>query len=569
MTRRVPGTGLSHHPFSSVGILVGLLVVFAGLPVVAAPWPAETVGTNIASSGSLPGTQEVSGAVWNPVWNRLFVVDDNSGRISCLDRDGGHIESWTVSVTDKDHEAVTFADFASSNVFVGVEQSPAGEVVRKVRKFLLQANHQAALQQEWILTEMNTGAANSGLEGLTFVPDAFLRQFPDTTGAVYNNGRGSRYGSGGLFFASLQDNGVVYVYDLDAAGNTTNKVFVRQFAPVSGRADLADLEFDRTSGLLYCLWDNANKLAAWMLPTVAEPAGHVYMEWDLWSGGGARSDEGIAVANTCGVNGTTQLFVCDDTAENIWRFDQWPCPPVVTIAATDAHASETNVADTAQFTVTRSGPTTTALSTDYTITGSASDGVDYAALSKTISLPAGATQAVITVTPIPDLLAEGDENVVLTLSTPVACVLGDPGSASAMIHDKPFDAWRAAHFTTGELGDPLISGPEADPDHDGLANLMEYAFALVPQEASVLSWSTPQIVANFLTLSYTRPQPPPPDVRYEGETSAILPGAWTADAVELAVTTNSNGTATVTIRDSVSIATAPQHFLRLRIRLQP
>ena len=54
-------------------------------------WPAETNPVNIApTDGSLTGTQEVSGAVWNPVQGRLYVVDDNSGGITSMDSDGGN-----------------------------------------------------------------------------------------------------------------------------------------------------------------------------------------------------------------------------------------------------------------------------------------------------------------------------------------------------------------------------------------------------------------------------------------------------------------------------------------------
>ena len=44
----------------------------------------------------------------------------------------------------------------------------------------------------------------------------------------------------------------------------------------------------------------------------------------------------------------------------------------------------------------------------------------------------------------------------------------------------PFAAWQAANFTPAQLADPLVSGPAADPDKDGIANLAEYAFNLPP-----------------------------------------------------------------------------------------
>src|ERR1043166_6066549 len=97
-------------------------------------WPAETSPVNIGSG--LPGSQQVSGAVWNPVTQRLFIVDDNSGSITSMDSNGANRTTYTVGPSgDTDHEAITIVDYNSSTVFVGVEQSPDGVVARKIRQY--------------------------------------------------------------------------------------------------------------------------------------------------------------------------------------------------------------------------------------------------------------------------------------------------------------------------------------------------------------------------------------------------------------------------------------------------
>lgn len=51
-----------------------------------------------------------------------------------------------------------------------------------------------------------------------------------------------------------------------------------------------------------------------------------------------------------------------------------------------------------------------------------------------------------------------------------------------------YTAWRDAEFTAGQVADPLVSGPDADPDRDGYANVEEYAFGgdpLVPDAALI------------------------------------------------------------------------------------
>ena len=50
-----------------------------------------------------------------------------------------------------------------------------------------------------------------------------------------------------------------------------------------------------------------------------------------------------------------------------------------------------------------------------------------------------------------------------------------------------FDLWRATNFSAAELSDPAVSAATADPDADGLCNLLEYAWALDPHVADSAS----------------------------------------------------------------------------------
>ena len=64
-----------------------------------------------------------------------------------------------------------------------------------------------------------------------------------------------------------------------------------------------------------------------------------------------------------------------------------------------------------------------------------------------------------------------------------------------------FSAWQATKFTTEELADLEISGPNADPDGDGRKNLIEYAYGLDPLVADQ-DESTSAVGPNGLTLTY-------------------------------------------------------------------
>jgi serralysin len=119
--------------------------------------------------------------------------------------------------------------------------------------------------------------------------------------------------------------------------------------------------------------------------------------------------------------------------------------PTVTIRATDPNAAEkgpTGAPDTGTFTVYRT--TTPCLSCTltvyYSISGTATNGVDYLTLSGSVTILGGATSATIVVKPIDDFLHEGTETVDAKL---IACpssspcyIIGTPNTATVKIADN-------------------------------------------------------------------------------------------------------------------------------------
>ncbi|PYI87333.1 MAG: hypothetical protein DME26_06490 [Verrucomicrobia bacterium] len=115
--------------------------------------------------------------------------------------------------------------------------------------------------------------------------------------------------------------------------------------------------------------------------------------------------------------------------------DTTPAVPMVTVTASDASASE-SAGDTGTFTVSRTSSSTSALTVNYTLAGIALNGTDYNLLPNSITIPAGASSAAVNVTPIDDMLVEGPETVILTLSADAAYAVGSPVSASLTIADN-------------------------------------------------------------------------------------------------------------------------------------
>ncbi len=108
--------------------------------------------------------------------------------------------------------------------------------------------------------------------------------------------------------------------------------------------------------------------------------------------------------------------------------------PAVSIAATDDTAYEAG-SNPGEFILTRSGNTNADLTVNLTISGTASNGVDYTVISNSAVIPAGATETVIALTPINDVLVEGNETVQLTIVSNAAYAVLAPGGALATIVD--------------------------------------------------------------------------------------------------------------------------------------
>ena len=179
-----------------------------------------------------------------------------------------------------------------------------------------------------------------------------------------------------------------------------------------------------------------------------------------------------------------------------------PTPtPVVQIIASDAVAGEFGT-NTARITlVCPNGTNTAPLVVNYSVSGTATPGVDYAALPGTITIPAGVLATNILILPLGNNLATNQATVTLTLAGSTNYVFTNLASATAVILDRPINNWLRANFSAAELTNALISGDAADPDHDGLPNLIEYAVGLAPNTANANPFS-PWVTNGIFTITY-------------------------------------------------------------------
>jgi len=115
--------------------------------------------------------------------------------------------------------------------------------------------------------------------------------------------------------------------------------------------------------------------------------------------------------------------------------------PVITVVATDATAAETAAGvppNPGQFTLSRTGSTSAALTVALSLGGTATNGTDYTSIPATASFAAGSATALINVSVLDDLLVEGTETVALTLLAGAGYSVGTPGAATVSILDNDF-----------------------------------------------------------------------------------------------------------------------------------
>lgn len=109
--------------------------------------------------------------------------------------------------------------------------------------------------------------------------------------------------------------------------------------------------------------------------------------------------------------------------------------PKVSVVASAANAAEAD-RKPGQFTINRTGDTSSALTVNFDLSGTALNGIDYDRAANSLTIPSGQASANLTITPIDDSEVEGDETVILTLSENAGYTIGTPNTATVTIGDN-------------------------------------------------------------------------------------------------------------------------------------
>lgn len=273
----------------------------------ATTWPGNTPGTQIVlgNQSTDDTTFESSGAVWNPATSKVYVVDDE-GWIASMSSGGSGITYVNVQ-TGLDMESIATTG-TGSYIYAGIEyfnsttapNPPSSPQIRE-----LVASTMALSGKTWWL---NMPADSShGMEGLTWVPNGD-HPYP-------NNG-----GSGGVFYASSQKDGAIYVFDVDlSAGSSTPLSPIDSFTPDSTQTDISDLYFDPVQRILFVLYDSANQLIE------IDTSTNAYSQIATYSLPGTPTDqEGVTLLPHCSTGTTTIYLACDASNQGVYSFTGYP-----------------------------------------------------------------------------------------------------------------------------------------------------------------------------------------------------------------------------------------------------
>ena len=286
------------------------------------------------------------------------------------------------------------------------------------------------------------------------------------------------------------------------------------------------------------------------------------------TGAGAQFYSVQAVA----LNNSTGAVYLADTYNQTIRMGVPEAPPTLSVVATVPTATVFGLVP-GQITLTRTGDVSAGLTVSYNLSGSAAAATDYAAMPTIATIPAGMTSAVVMVDPIADSNVTSSPTLQLTLNSAAGYTLGNPATATVTIEEvTPYQAWSTKTFGTDAVN-PAIGSETADPNHNGVPNLLEYAFNSDPLQTGTEPLpvvSTMQVGNDeYLAITYNM-LTSAPNLSYTVQVTSDLSGAtdsWHSgsSATTVVQQTASGDVTQVIVRDNTPISSVNHRFIRVQV----
>jgi hypothetical protein len=154
--------------------------------------------------------------------------------------------------------------------------------------------------------------------------------------------------------------------------------------------------------------------------------------------------------------------------------------------------------------VTRAGGSTGPASVHYTTAdGTAHAGTDYNSVSGILTwIDGDSSPKPVTVPLLNPSTIGADRQLTVALSTPQYGLLGTPATATVTVSEPLYQAWLFAKM--GAAANTPAGLPSADPDNDGLPNLVEWALGGDPLVSSPQPMPFGSLQNNHLAISFQR-----------------------------------------------------------------
>ena len=223
----------------------------------------------------------------------------------------------------------------------------------------------------------------------------------------------------------FEDGTTNLVYTFTRTGVTTNPLTVNY--TLGGTATL-NTDYTRT-GTTNTVTFAANSSTA---TVTVDPTADTTVESDETVILTLAAGTGYTVGTTTPVTGT---IINDDTS--------------VTLAVSPASVTEDGTTNLV-YTFTRSGVTTNALTVNYTVGGTATNGTDYTSIPTSVTFAANSATATVIVDPTADTTVEPDETVILTLATGTGYTVGTTTPVTGTINNDDFSQLSINNITVVE-----------------------------------------------------------------------------------------------------------------------
>ncbi|TDN45193.1 lamin tail-like protein [Curtobacterium flaccumfaciens] len=312
---------------------------FAGV-VTAEPWPGGPDETVLDDEDTFTG--DLSGLDWTTsptsADGQLWAVQNGDGLLYRIVSDGkGGWSPTNAAGTElhyadgsgtPDAEGVTVTADDPGAVYVSTERD--NDVSKTSRPAVLRFATTDGSQQtlnatdEWNLAADFPGlGANSGLEGVTWIPDSWLTAhgFADEhTGAAYTPSTYAGHG-GGLFFVGVEGTASVYAYALMDDGSSQRVATI-----ATPFALVADVQFDPTLDALWVVCDEAcsGRTALFEVRDGAFTATAVHEAPS--AADRTLANEGFAISGVCTAGARATFYADDNDTDGFsLRTGTYPC----------------------------------------------------------------------------------------------------------------------------------------------------------------------------------------------------------------------------------------------------